>query len=73
MSEQDEEPWPFRHPRVYPRPGRTSREDKHERLIADHAQRHRERGAGPPRRDRGLSRAEIVGTAVAVADTEGPA
>jgi AcrR family transcriptional regulator len=73
MSEQDEEPWPFfRHPRAYPRPGQTARADMHERLIADHAQRHRERRVQPPRRDRGLSRAEIVGVAVAVADAEGP-
>jgi AcrR family transcriptional regulator len=73
MSEQEEEPWPFfRHPRAYPRPGQTSRADKHERLRADHVQRHRERGVQPPRRDRGLSRAEIVGVAVAVADAEGP-
>ena len=39
---------------------------------AGHVQRHRERGAQPPRRDRGLSRDEIVRTAIAVADAEGP-
>jgi len=73
MGEHDEEPWPFfRHPRVYPRPGGASGEDMHERRIAGHVQRHRERGTRPPRRDRGLSRAEIVGAAIAVADAEGP-
>jgi AcrR family transcriptional regulator len=69
----DEEPWPFyRHPRSRPRPGRASREEAREQRIAGHVQRHRERGAQPPRRDRGLSRAEIVAAAIAVADAEGP-
>jgi AcrR family transcriptional regulator len=40
--------------------------------MAEHVQRHRERKTPPPRRDRGLSRAEIVATAIAVADGEGP-
>jgi len=69
MSEHDEEPWPFFR---YSRSGRGSREEAHEQRIAGHVQRHRERGAQPPRRDRGLSRAEIVSTAIAVADAEGP-
>ena len=77
MSEQNEEPWPFfRYPRPYPRPyprsGQASREEAHDQRIAGHVQRHRERGAQPPRRDRGLSRDEIVRTAIAVADAEGP-
>ncbi len=73
MDEHDAEPWPFRQPpRAYPRPGRASREEAHEQRVAGHMQRHRERGAQPPRRDRGLSRAEIVATAIAVADAEGP-
>ena len=73
MDEQDEEPWPFRQPpRAYPRPGRASREEARKQRMAEHMQRHRERGAQPPRRDRGLSRAEIVATAIAVADAEGP-
>ena len=73
MDEYDEEPWPFRKPpRAYPRPGRASREEAHEQRLAGHARRHRERGAQPPRRDRGLSRAEIISTAIAVADAEGP-
>ncbi len=73
MDEYDEEPWPFRQPpRGYPRPGQASREEAREHRLAGHMQQHRERGASPPRRDRGLSRAEIVATAIAVADAEGP-
>jgi AcrR family transcriptional regulator len=73
VSEHDEEPWPFfRHPRTYPRSGRASREEAHEQRTSGHVQRHRERGAPPPRRDRGLSRAEIIKAAIAVADAEGP-
>ena len=73
MSEHDEEPWPFfRHPRTYPRSGRASREEAHEQRASGHVQRYRERGAQPPRRDRGLSRAEIIKAAIAVADAEGP-
>jgi AcrR family transcriptional regulator len=66
-GEYGEEPRPF-----YPRAGREARQKDRERRVADHVQRHRERGAQPPRRDRGLSRAEIVSTAIAVADAEGP-
>jgi AcrR family transcriptional regulator len=70
-DEHDEDQWPFyRYPR--PRPGRVSREEAHERRIAGHVQKHRERGAQPPRRDRGLSRAEIIRAAISVADAEGP-
>ncbi len=73
MDENDEEPWPFpRYPRAQARPGRASREETREQRAAGHMRRHRERGAEPPRRDRGLSRAEIVSTAIAVADAEGP-
>ena len=73
MDEYDEEPWPFfRYSRSSPRSGRAAREEEREQQIAGHVQRHRERGAQPPRRDRGLSRAEIVSTAIAVADAEGP-
>src|SRR6266568_2543360 len=69
----DEEPGPFfRYQRPYPRSGRTAREEAHEQRIAGHVQRHRERGSQPPRRDRGLSRDEIVRAAIAVADAEGP-
>jgi AcrR family transcriptional regulator len=73
VDAEDEEPWPFsRYPRAYPRPGRAAGEPENEQRIAGHVQRHRERGTQPPRRDRGLSRAEIVSTAIAVADAEGP-
>src|ERR1017187_8889596 len=73
MDAADEEPWPFsRYPRAYPRPGRAAGEPENEQRIAGHVQRHRERGTQPPRRDRGLSRAENVSTAIAVADAEGP-
>jgi AcrR family transcriptional regulator len=72
-SEQETEPGPFfRYPRPYPRSGRAAREEAHEQRIAGHVQRHRERGSQPPRRDRGLSRDEIVRAAIAVADAEGP-
>jgi AcrR family transcriptional regulator len=72
-DEGDDEQWPFfPYSRQYPRPGRMSREEAREQKIAGHVQRHRERGAQPPRRDRGLSRDEIVRAAIAVADAEGP-
>jgi AcrR family transcriptional regulator len=72
-DEYDEEQWPFfRYPRQYPGSGRASREEAREERIAGHVQRHRARGAQPPRRDRGLSRDEIVRAAIAVADAEGP-
>ena len=75
MSGQDEydaNPWPFsQYARSHPRSAGTSREENREQRIAGHVQRQRARG-NPPRRDRGLSRAEIVGAAVAVADAEGP-
>jgi AcrR family transcriptional regulator len=73
VSEFDEEPWPFfRYPRSPSRPGRAVREEAREQRVAGHVQRHRDRGAQPPRRDRGLSRDQIVSTAIAVADAEGP-
>jgi AcrR family transcriptional regulator len=73
QDEHDDEQWPFfPYSRQYPRTGRVSREEAREQRIAGHVQRHRERGAQPPRRDRGLSRDEIVRAAVAVADAEGP-
>jgi len=72
-DEYDEEQWPFfRYPREYPRSGRAARETAREEKMAGHVQRHKARGAQPPRRDRGLSRAEIVSAAIAVADAEGP-
>src|SRR6201982_2900683 len=72
-DEYDEEPWPFfRYPRQYPRSGPSAREAAREDRIPGHVQRHKARGSQPPRRDRGLSREEIVSAAIAVADAEGP-
>jgi len=72
-DEHDEEQWPFfRYPREYPRSGRAAREAAREQKIAGQVQRHKARGAQLPRRDRGLSQAEIVAAAIAVADAEGP-
>jgi AcrR family transcriptional regulator len=69
----DDEQWPFfPYSRQYPRPDRLSRQEAREQRIAGHVQRHRQRGAQLPRRDRGLSQAEIVRAAIAVADAEGP-
>jgi AcrR family transcriptional regulator len=71
-TDAGQESWPFGRPRyAFPPPGRAVRDEKHEQRIAEHIQRHKERGARPPR-DRGLSRDEIVRTAIAVADAEGP-
>jgi AcrR family transcriptional regulator len=72
MDEHDEEQWPFsRPPRAYARSARASRTEAREQGIARHVQKHRERGARPPGRDRGLSRDEIVRAAIALADAEG--
>jgi AcrR family transcriptional regulator len=45
--------------------------DRWERGIAEHLDRHQERGRRPGGRSRGLSRTDIVATAVAIADAEG--
>jgi AcrR family transcriptional regulator len=50
---------------------RARRERNRERQIAEHIGRRREHGARPEPRARGLSRADIVATAVAIADAEG--
>ena len=71
-DEYDDEPPYFRYRRQYLRSGQASREEAREERIAGHVQRHRARGSQPPRRDRGLSRDEIVSAAIAVADAEGP-
>ena len=71
-DEYDEESPYFRYRRQYLRSDQASREEAREERIAGHVQRHRARGAQPPRRDRGLSRDEIVSAAIAVADAEGP-
>jgi len=71
-DEYGEEPPYFRYRRQYARSGPASREQAHEERIAGHIQRHRARGTQPPRRDRGLSREEIVRAAISVAAAEGP-
>jgi AcrR family transcriptional regulator len=71
-TEPGPDSWPFGRPRwVFPPPGRAVRDEKHEQRLAEHVQWHKERGRRAPR-DRGLSRDEIVRTAIAVADAEGP-
>jgi len=50
---------------------RDRRERERERGIADRVDRQREHREQPPRRVRGLSRDDIVSTAIAVADAEG--
>jgi AcrR family transcriptional regulator len=71
-DEFGEEPPYFRYRRQYLRSGQASQEGAREERIAGHVQRHRARGTQPPRRDRGLSRDEIVSAAIAVAAAEGP-
>jgi AcrR family transcriptional regulator len=72
LDEHDEEQWPFsRPPRAYARSAQASRTEAREQGMARHVQKHRERGARPPGRDRGLSRDEIVRAAIALADAEG--
>jgi AcrR family transcriptional regulator len=46
-------------------------QDRRERQIVAHVDRHRQHRGQPPRRVRGLSRADIVSTAIAIADAEG--
>jgi AcrR family transcriptional regulator len=78
VDEYDEEPWPrFRPPpsrRIgRERPSRNEpRGSRREQRVSEHVERHRARGAQPPRRDRNLSRDEIIKAAIAVADAEGP-
>ncbi len=67
------EAWPFYpHTHWHALSGREARRAEHERRVAGHVQRHRERGAPPRGRDRGLSRAEIISAAIAIADADGP-
>jgi hypothetical protein len=74
VDERDEDPWA-----VLPLPpplglgAREQRERERERRLAAQVSRHRERGVQPSRRDRGLTRDEIVAIALAVADAEGVA
>ena len=66
MADDEEELWPPFY--LSGRPGHPSREQR----IQDHMQGLRDRGKTPPGRVRSLSRDEIVRTAIAVADADGP-
>ncbi len=65
----DEDPWavlpPFR------LSARERREREREQRIHAHVSRHREQGHQVPRRAQGLTRDEIVATAITIADAEG--
>jgi AcrR family transcriptional regulator len=69
MDEREEE-WPF--PRYHASGRLVSGKERREQRVAEHVQRHKEQGWHPPGRDRRLSREEIVRSAIAVADAEGP-
>ena len=72
MDKPDEDPWAVM--RSLPPLGlsaRAQRERERERRLGEHVRRHRDHGSGPPRQVRGLTREEIVRTAIAVADAEG--
>jgi AcrR family transcriptional regulator len=79
VGEYDKEPWPrFQPPPargiIGPRPSPDqARRIRRDQRLSEHLERHRPpRGAPRRPRDRGLSRAEIVDAAIAVADAEGP-
>jgi AcrR family transcriptional regulator len=73
MDERDEDPWALLPPALR-FSARGQRERERDRRLHEHInRRYRERGAQPPRRDRGLTRDEIVATAIAIADAEGVA
>jgi AcrR family transcriptional regulator len=69
MDERQEDPWPALPPLGLS--AREQRERERENRIHAHIRKHQERGAQPRPRDRGLTREEIVSTAMAVADAEG--
>jgi AcrR family transcriptional regulator len=80
VGEDEEDEGLFLPLRMFYAGGELSRRDRHERhrerQIAEHLSRHKERWEArgqepPPRRLRGLSRADIVATAVTIADAEG--
>jgi AcrR family transcriptional regulator len=66
----DEDPWAALPP-PFGLSARDQRERDREQRIREHVSRHRARGGQPPRRDRGLTREEIVAIAIAIADAEG--
>lgn len=65
----DEDPWAVLPP--FGLSARDQREREREQRIHAHVSRHREHGRQLPRRDRGLTREEIVAIAIAIADAEG--
>lgn len=71
VDEPDEGPWTLMPPSTFGLSARAQRERERERRIQQHVTRHRAHGAQPPRRDRGLTREDIVATAIAIADAEG--
>jgi AcrR family transcriptional regulator len=74
VNEHDEDPWVvLPSPAPFGLSARAQRERERERRLHAHVSRHREHGSLPPRRDRGLTREEIVAVALSVADTEGVA
>jgi AcrR family transcriptional regulator len=71
MGEEGEDEGAFLPSDVFYGSGLSDRRQRHrERQILSHVERRREQGARPPRA-RGLSRADIVATAVTIADAEG--
>jgi AcrR family transcriptional regulator len=76
-EDQEEDEGPFLPIRLFSAAGRDDRrarqERARERQIAAHVDRRREHGGRPAARARGLSRADIVEIAVAIADAEGTA
>jgi len=72
VDRPDEDPWAVLPPLApLGLSARDQRERERERRIHEHVRRHRDHGSGPPRRVRGLTREEIVRTAITVADAEG--
>ena len=75
MSEELEDERPFLPLRLFYAEGADDRRARHERAreqkIFAHVDRRREHGGRPASRARGLSRADIVDVAVAIADAEG--
>jgi AcrR family transcriptional regulator len=74
-EDREENEGPFLPMRLFFAEGADDRRARHERArerqIAEHVSRRREHGGGPAARARGLSRADIVDKAVAIADADG--
>ena len=71
MDENDEDPWLSIRALAGGLDRRYQRSLERERRIHEHVSRHREHHSAPPRRARGLTREDIVATAITVADAEG--